>query len=356
MTTVSKSKLIQKNFTEKGGREFTVSYYRIVGAEAGPTLTLISGQHGMEHSGPNILRELIRDIDPALFKGTLQICPCANPLALELDYEFYPEGEELSKLDGYYYSIARHDYCIYDKGRDKRSWFNMNRLWNRNIIHGVTGEIAEWLWQEIVINSNVLIDLHCMQSQKPLIFNHGAKNIPWAKCFGAEVIIECNTSKSRGTDDYYGHNLTKQANTLPNAYAFCVEFSKQHGLKQNEYPLGRQGIDNIMKAMGMIEGDIIHKRPVHVIEFGGPINLRAKESGQIRYYFELYDEVKEGDKIYEIWNPQTLEVVETGYSPINGIVGTIGYKPNIKTGEMLAFVSPVTTVAKAGVVLDKPKL
>ena len=348
---MERKQFFSKEFQECSGKKFTVSYYKITGSKPGPTLTLLAGQHGMEHSGPNILHQFIRDIDPDSFAGTILVCPCANPLALELDYEIYPEGEDISKINDYYYSQFRHNHCVFNLGReDTQSWFNMNRLWNRKEIHGVAGEIAKWLWDELVLPTDVLIDMHCLQSDKPLIFNSGARNIPWAKCFGIEAIIMC----AEETDDYNGHNIMRQINTLPGKYGFCVEFSKQHGLKQSEYPLGFKGIDNMMKALGMKAGDIIHDRPVYVVEHNTATGIRSQNSGHVRYFKYLYEEVQKGDKVYEIWNPQTLETLEEGFAPSSGIIGGIFHKPVVKKEDILCWIAPAIKVAEPGIAVEKP--
>jgi predicted deacylase len=345
-------KNISKEFTEKNGRKFTVTYYRINGAGPGPVLTLLAGQHGMEHSGPNILHQFIRDIDPASFNGTIQVCPCANPLALELDYEIYPENYDISRLDNYFYSQFRHDYCIFGLGRNEtQSWFNMNRLWNCETVHGVAGQITRWLWQEIVSNANLVIDMHCLQAEKPLIYTADKRNLPWARCFGIEAIIMCPPK----CDDYNQHNLLRQVNSRPDQHGFCVEFSRQHGLKQSEYPLGAKGIDNMMKALGMKAGDIVNPRPVYVFEYKKPFYMKARHSGHVRYFVELYGTVKKGDKIYEIWDPQTLKTLENGFAPVDGVMGEISHKPVIKADDVLGWMASPVKIAEAGKNIEKPQ-
>lgn len=348
---MQRKEFFSKNFIDQSAKEFTVTCCRITGLAPGPTLTLLAGQHGMEHSGPNILCQFIRDIDPDSFKGTILVCPCANPMALELDYEIYPEGEDINKINEYFYSQFRHNHCVFNLGReDTKTWFNMNRLWNRKTIYGVVGKVAKWLWDEIIVKADVVVDMHCLQADKPLIYNSGDRNVPWAKCFGIEAIIMCAPE----VDEYNAHNLMRQVNSKPGKYGFCVEFSKQHGLKQSEYPLGIRGIDNMMKALEMKDGDIIHERPVYVVEYETPVPLKAGQTGHVRYFHELYGEVKKNDKVYEIWDAQTLETLEEGFAPIDGIVEGICHKPVIKTGDVLCWIAPAVKVAESGKKIDKP--
>jgi predicted deacylase len=348
---MQRKEFFSKKFSDQNAKEFTVTYCRITGSAPGPTLTLLAGQHGMEHSGPNILHQFIKDVDPDSFKGVILVCPCANPMALEMDYEIYPEGEDTSKINEYFYSQFRHNHCVFNLGRgDTKTWFNMNRLWNRKTIYGVAGKVAKWLWDEIIVKADVVVDMHCLQSDKPLIYNSGDCNVPWAKCFGIEAIIMCAPE----VDEYNAHNLMRQVNSKPGKYGFCVEFSKQHGLKQSEYPLGVKGIDNMMKALKMKDGDIIHERPVYVVEYETPVPMEAGQTGHVRYFPDLYGEVKKDDKVYEIWDAQTLETLEEGLAPIDGIVGGICHKPVIKTGDGLCWIAPAVKVAESGKKVDKP--
>jgi predicted deacylase len=339
----------QREFTDLNGKSFLVKYCKIAGTAPGPVLTLIAGQHGMEHSGPNVLAEFIDEIANEEFAGTLYICPCANPAALELDYECYPEDHDLSKLDDYYYSQFRHTYCPFGLGRQKtQSWYNMNRLWNRgDDIHGMAGEIASWLWDEICRPANVIIDMHSLQADKPLIFTGSPINYNIAKYFG----IECVRIIDQNPDDYRIHNLLYQVNKGLDARGFCVEFSRQHGLKESEYDLAKKGIRNTMKAMNMLAGSVIHERPVWGVLEDDVIIFTASHTGHIRYYFNQYDTVKKGDKLYAIRDIQTLDILEEEFSPIDGIFSGNDFRAVTAPGQPTCRLALATQLAPANTAL-----
>ena len=48
------------------------------------------------------------------------------------------------------------------------NYYNMNRLWNRDTIHGVAGQITHWLWQEVIADADLTVDAHSLQAEKPL--------------------------------------------------------------------------------------------------------------------------------------------------------------------------------------------
>ncbi len=341
----------RKKFTASAGREFQVTYFTVQGTAPGPVLTLIAGQHGMEHSGPNLLPELMTELAGKEFAGTVHICPCANPPALEIDYEFYPENEDLSKINDYYYSIFRHYYCAWNLGRqDGETPYNMNRLWNKPDAPGVAGEITRWLWREICADANIILDMHSLQAEKPLIFNNFERNNLLTRYMGIEAIF----MNSENPSPYRSGNLTYQGSLQPHHHAICIEFSRQHGLKESEYELGKQCVRNVMIGANMTPGEVILKKPVWKIPFGTTWHpVKAEHSGHIRYLFELYDYVKAGDPVFEIRDIETIELLQTAVAPRDGLLCNITHHPVIKPDIVPCYVIPAELVSPAGQILPK---
>ncbi len=347
-------KISRKEFRTLQGRNFQVTYWTLTGSRPGPVLTIIAGQHGMEHSGPCLLPEFAEELSQLDFAGTVQICPCANPLALEMDYEFYPEREDLSKINEYYYSRFRHNHCPWGLGRsDAKTMYNMNRLWNRPGDFGVAGQITEWLWQEIASEANIILDLHCHQARKPLIFNSFEKNLPIARYAGIEAIVMTNPKP----DDWSKGNLTWQGSQKKNSYAICFEFSVQHALAEFEYEFGKQAIRNIMIGANMLPGEVVLSRPVWEITYNpdgdNAAVMKINHTGHIRYFKNLYDYVHKGEKIFEIRDLQTIELLEEGFANRDGIVAGIAYQPIITPEIRPCYVARVKELAPAGQIIPK---
>jgi predicted deacylase len=55
----------------------------VTGLRPGPTLALVGGLHGDEHASVDLLRRIVRSVDPTKLSGTLVVIPMANPLAFE---------------------------------------------------------------------------------------------------------------------------------------------------------------------------------------------------------------------------------------------------------------------------------
>ena len=325
-------KIERNSFKDCKGNLFQVTVLTVGGKRPGPVITIIAGQHGMEHSGPCFLPELAEELDRTDFAGTVHICPCANPGALAMDYEFYPEREDLSLIKDYYYSIFRHEYSPWGLGRKDgvKNDYNMNRLWNRTG-KGIAFEITSWLWKNYVEPANLTLDLHCAQVSRPYIYNDFPKNDPLIAVTGIELSIPEYRKKS------LANTLNYQAARREGRYAFCIEFSIQHGLREHEYPIGKNAVRNLMIKMGMLKAEPVPgPHPTYSLpEEQTEKNSRCVMSsnfGHIRYFFDDCKPVKKGDLLYEIRDIQTLKILERGFAPFDGIIWNKTFKPLAEPG------------------------
>lgn len=334
-----------KIFQAADGRTKTVTIVKLTGEQPGPTLTLIAGQHGMEHIGPVVLQRFLAN-PPENFKGTIYVCPCANPFALELDFEWYPEQEGLEPLKDYYYSRFRHDYCPYGIGR--KTYSNMNRVWNQR--HqpqlNITAEIAAWLWDTTCTAADLIIDFHCRNAEQPLIFARNLDIVLYARYFGSPYL---QATPSQATpEDFEGGTLVIQA-VKHGINAYCLEFSMQHGYRYAEIPFGLTGIANTMKGLGMLEGEVVLERPLYALKERHPVV--AETTGHIHYFYEPYEAVAAGDVLFEVHDIETLEVTSRGVAPVEGVMSERSYHPIARPGLVPCYVLRVEEVAPAGVPL-----
>ena len=332
---------LSKDFTDAKGNTFPVCVARIVGDSPGPTLGLIAGQHGMEHIGVHVLRELIEQIDPAVLCGTLLVCPAANPQALLLDYEIYPEREDLSKLDEYFYSRERHAYCVFALGRsDTKTMYNMNRLWPGKPEAGVAGQITEWIWATLVEPAEVVIDLHCCGNDRPhlLVSWEGHEKVmPLARYFGFRWIKTADHPS-----EYHQGKLHYQVNQTDRR-CFTVEFSRQHGVKYDDIVEGHRGLRNVMRALGMLPGDPSIPRPVWW-QGAKSTQLAAEAQGHIRFYVGWYEPVAADQLICEIFDVPTSAKLQEVRAPFAGVVGGLDFRPIARPGETLCWVNDAMRV------------
>lgn len=300
---------IRRSFTTVKGREFQVSIGIIHGAKPGPTLAHVGGQHGMEHMGPIILRDFFDELDPEIVCGTVYVCPCANPLALELDEEVYPEFED--DLSSFRQTI---------KQREDLGQYNMNRLWPDWDSKGVAGQIVQWIWQTMIVPADVVIDHHAVKAaHKPYIFVE-KPSIPWTPFLGVEAVWSTGPVPVDPTQ--YVYRRLGMAAQLAGKIGICIEYSVQRGVKEPERENGRWGLYNLMKAMRMIEGEPEIRKPVWLLAAdGGPYwgegmaELNSAFLGHPHYSVEEYQPLKKGQLIAEIRSLETNEALEQVTAP-----------------------------------------
>ena len=265
-----------------------------------------------------------------------------------MDNEFYPEREDLSLIKDYYYSRFRHDYSPWGIGRkDMNTDYNMNRLWNKTG-KGIAYDITGWLWKNYVDQADLTLDIHCAQNSRPFIFNDFPKNNPLIAVTGIEITIPHFNKK----DDYNAGNLGFQSARRDDHYGFCIEFSIQHGLKDHEYPIGKNAVKNLMIKMGMLKAQpVLGPHPTYslpeVQTEENATSLRASHFGHVRYFVEDCVPVKKGTLLYEVRDIQTLEVLERGTAPFDGIIWSKTHKPLTEPGERLfSFYQPTELKAE----------
>ncbi len=327
---------IGKQFTDAKGNAFDVSVARIVGARPGPTLGLIAGQHGMEHTGVYVLRELIGQIDQAELSGTLLVCPAANPAALLIDYEIYPEREDLAKLKDYHYARTNHGFCIFGQGRaDTRSEYNMNRLWPGRPDAGMAGQITEWLWQTVVAPADVIIDLHCCGNDRPHLlvpWEGHEKTLPLARYFGFRWV-----KTPDHPSEYTQGKLHFQANQ-GRRRCLTVEFSRQHQLNDTDRRLGHWSLRNVMRALGMLKGQPRVGLPLW---WAGARQepLIAEVRGHIKFHVGWYEPVDAGQLICEIFDVSTSRRLQEIRAERAGVVGGLEFRPISRPGKAIGWIN-----------------
>ncbi|MPM75129.1 hypothetical protein SDC9_122120 [bioreactor metagenome] len=192
--------------------------------------------------------------------------------------------------------------------------------------------------------------MHCLQAEKPLIFNHREKNNAIARYAGIEAIFMCNPNP----DAYNAGNLTNRGSEAEKQYSFCIEFSRQHALKESEYELGKQSVRNVMTGIGMMEGEVVLARPVRMIAHDArSMRSDVTHTGHIRFHVNLFDRVNEGDKLYEVRDIQTVELLEEGFAAFDGVVTEISHYPIARPGIPVCRIAEGRLLAEAGEPLPK---
>jgi predicted deacylase len=289
------------------------------GTEKGPTLLLISTQHGIEIQGIEVIRRVMRErVKPDGLRGAVVGITVGNPLA-------FMHHQYLSWVDNL--GVGRVDA---DKPFGNTTERLANRLWTK-----------AWNWSDMIVN------IHCNTRPDSLVYqsiNIGNPEtreslIRMAEAFDVSTMV---------SDEVIGgaptlNNLAARKN-IP---VILEELIDGRWISEPSTSVGVRGVLNIMKEFDMIDGD---KEPQRDIPIVRGVNrsygiIRATRGGLIRFLKTPGEPIKKGETIAEIFDLYG-DVIEEVKMPIKGYVwaypcgqslGTSGSLQAVQTGANVAY-------------------
>lgn len=349
---------VRQKFAAADGRECVVSVGVIRGAKPGRVFANVAGQHGMEHTGPMILRDLFDEIDPANLAGTLLLCPCANPLALKSNFEVYPENEKLVDIDKQDLTSSMFNF----QSREQLGAYNLNRVWADDIATvepaGLAGRIAHWLWRTMIAHADVVVDHHSVKrSLKPYVFCEDPMT-GWAPVLGFEGIWSTGPLPPEPTPYVY-QRLALQS-IRHGKVGLVIEYSRQYEIAESELSIGRFAVMNMMRALGMLPGKVEVPRPVWLLK--GPYynHLTVAEAtaiGHVHFRVGEYEAISKGQRVAEVRDIDTHEIVQVVDALFDGLLLHRTPRPFVRPGDWICrMTQEATLVAKPGEAFEVPPL
>lgn len=293
--------------------EIKIPLIVVRGNKDGPILMLSSTIHGTEITGADAIRKLIKILDPNEMKGTVLCLPVLNPFAFQ--------------------------HSVMNTPQDS---YNMNRVFPGDPKGLTSFRIANLIFERAIKVSDYIIDFHA-NPQPAIPFTiiklKGAdvdkKSISLAKSFGITTIrmMVSNEPHRTGTIIDAALSLDKPALTVEALYWRRIEPTSSK--------MCIKGILNIMKSIGMINGNIEKQEGFPIIEGElSRVEITANKGGFVDIKFNAGDKVNKGDVIAEIWNPygETIERIE---SLVNGYILAYPLLGNqaVATGDIIAFIA-----------------
>lgn len=294
----------------------------VYGANPGPTLALIAGNHGYEYPPILATQRLISKIDPRQLRGKVILVHVANiPSFLKRTIYYSP-------VDGQ----------------------NLNRVYPGKKDGTLSQRIAYTITREVIERSDYLVDLHCgdgNESLRPYSYWMPINNPQvddqskaMAIAFGMDHIVIDRDRPNDAAASLYCSN-TAVTRGKP---AITIE-SGGMGIAYDEESIAavERGVENILRHLKMVEGKaetpakIVWYDPAEVLRF--PENLPVKygtffplvkksqmveKNAPLGYVTDIF-----GKKVYELRAPFAGEVLY--------IIGT----PPISAGEPLAFIGAI---------------
>lgn len=282
--------------------------------------------HGDELNGVEIIRRVLRTIQPQVIRGTLLCAPVVNAFGF----------------------IGRSRYLP-----DRR---DLNRAFPGSATGSLASRIAQLFMTEVVQRSQVGIDLHTASVHRinlPQIrceINGRPRTKELALAFGAEVILESHERSG---------SLRKSAREVG---VDVLVYEGGEGLRFDEFAIqaGVNGIAGVMMKIGMLESHaapdaasatVARREPVFV---NASSWIRAPEGGVLRTSKRIGAWVDHGDIIGVLTSPYE-DVDVPVLSPRAGVIVGRTTLPIVNMGDALfhlAWSDDGSQPAKRGVALE----
>ena len=291
------------------------------GVEEGPTLLLMSTQHGIEIQGIEVIRRVMRErLSPSGLRGAVIGIPVGNPLA-------FMHHQYLSWIDNL------------DVGRVRADMPEGN----------TTERLAYALWTEAWSKADMVVNIHCNTRPDSLIYQWINVGNPATKeklermadVFGATTIVS-DEPMAEDAPPTLGNLAAKKG--VP---VILEELIDGRWISEPSTSAGVRGVLNIMKSFNMIDGSPEPQEGFPVVpgvnRFHGII--RANRGGLIRLLKVPGELIKQGEGLAEIYDLYG-DVIEKVKMPVDGYVwaypcgrslGTSGGLQAVQTGANIAY-------------------
>ncbi len=285
----------------------------IHGARPGPVVTITGAVHGDELVGPLACSMLCQEtmiglgkaLDAATMAGTVRIAPILNPPGFRRNSRYFPDGRDLNREF---------------PGRDEGN---------------TTQRVANHIWEDLVQDSDYLIDLHTAargRTNLPQIradLAHPESNRV-ARAFGVEVILD--SKGPRGTLRKVASDSGIGSVTYEGGGA---NFTDHEAVKVAVY-----GILNVLRSLHVIPGH--PSRPRFRLLASGSTWVRADEGGLVDMFVNSGSFVEKGSIIGRIVDPQRPGESADILSPETGLLICTANNPFVTAGTPVGHLLPIT--------------
>lgn len=259
------------------GYHLRIPVITVEGEQAGPTAGMTAGIHGDEHTGTEIIRRFVTDLDPSQLRGRIRAIPVVNPPAFEMRTRHTPLDMQ-----------------------------NLNRIFPGSRTGWLTEQLASVLVSEYLPGLDYLIDIHAGGDGGWVDYVYWVGNRESSLATGAEVIY--------GGPHPVGtlHDAAREQGVKDIA---IFEFG---GNDCSANPLVLKGVKcarNLLRQWGLLEGELDLPPVQYLLTEKAVIRSTA---GGLLYQTpaaRLGAEVPRGTVLAHVVSPYTFEVLEELTAP-----------------------------------------
>lgn len=295
----------------------------INGMEDGPTLLITSTEHGDEIQGIEVIRQITHHcVDTKTLKGAIIAIPVANPLAfMHHLYTSWIDNLDVRRVD----AASREDAPT-------------------------TGILANRIWEDAYKKADIVINIHANALPNALIYQgisitHPKTRPTIEKIAAAFGVTSIYKGESENVSPETALSNLAQQHGIP---TLLVEFIDGGHISEPSTTVGVRGILNVMKAFGMISGDIESQTEIPIVSGYNCFYkmVLCKRGGIIHPTKTPGEFIKKGEviaRIFDVWGRE----VETSYMPVDGYIwayplgqqlGTAGRVQTVNSGDFIAYI------------------
>jgi predicted deacylase len=268
------------------------------GRRAGKHLWLSAALHGDELNGVEIIRRVMRKIDPRKLSGAVIAAPVVNVFGFINQSRYLPDRRDL------------------------------NRCFPGSPSGSLASRIAHLFMEEVVARADYGIDLHTGANHRTNLPQVRAdledtETRRCARAFGAPLLMHARVRDGS----------LRGAASARGGHALLYEGGESHRFDPVAIRLGVQGILRVMAALRMrpAERSPLPYEPFEAVRGRW---VRARQSGILRMRVRLGQKVSKGDLLGRIADPFEEETFEVK-APLEGMVASQTRNPVVSRGDAL---------------------
>ena len=256
----TRSNLTLPLFQDGMGSPLGVPFIVVRGGHDGPVLGLCAAVHGDELNGIRIIHRVVESLDLATLRGSLVCCPIVNVPAYEAGRRRFLDGTDLN-----------HSFPGKWKGRTAEQYA---KRFGHVFLHSL----------------NALVDIHTASAGRINSFYVRAdmqdeRVRRLATLAGSDIILH-----AKG-----GDGTLRNAARVRGIDAITVEAGNPRIIQRGVVDSAIDGISNIMRDMGMIDGEIVDDDPAIVCRSSSWLYTRT--GGLLETRFQLLDTLEKNQVI-----------------------------------------------------------
>jgi hypothetical protein len=211
----------------------------------------------------------------------------------------------------------------------------LNRQFPGSSDGNTTSRVADKIWENLIINTDYLIDLHCAavgRTNLPQVranLAHSESN-KLARAFGVEVILD-----SKGPRGTLRRNATEEG-----IGSLTYEGGGATQTDHEAVKVAVHGVLNVLRSFKVIPG--YPNRPRFRLLASGSTWVRAEEGGLVDMFVQAGSYIEKDEIIGRIVDPQKPGMSADILSPESGLIICSATNPFVTAGTPVGHLLPIT--------------